>query len=122
MAVDAIFYVPITRIDQDRREVEGVPTSEAVDTFGTVFDYEASKKAFSDWAGNVREMHQPKAASRKADLRFDRRQQAAPGAPASRKARKTPGRSSSMARSMAIPSAPTQRSGNATPANRVASG
>lgn len=66
------FYViPITRIDREQRIVEGVATSEAVDTFGTVFDYDASKKAFSDWAGNVREMHDRKAVGRRFEIRFD---------------------------------------------------
>ena len=42
-----------------------------MDSFGTVFDYEASKRAFARWSGNVREMHQPRAVGRKVDVRCD---------------------------------------------------
>jgi len=66
-------FVPITRveeIDDETCEVVGVATSEAVDSYGTIFDFEGSKKAYERWAdafsrmtdgeskGNVREMHQ----------------------------------------------------------------
>ena len=61
---DARMYAPIVRIDAKKWEVEGVATSEEVDSFGTIFSYEASKKAFQDWSersANVREMHDRKA-------------------------------------------------------------
>jgi hypothetical protein len=66
-------FVPITRveeIDDETCEVIGVATSERVDSFKTIFDFEGSKKAYERWAdafsrmtdgeskGNVREMHQ----------------------------------------------------------------
>jgi hypothetical protein len=69
-------FVPITRveeIDDETCEVVGIATSEAVDSYGTIFDFEASKKAYERWAdafsrmtdgeskGNVREMHQKSA-------------------------------------------------------------
>jgi hypothetical protein len=69
-------FVPITRvdeIDEETCEVVGIATSEAVDSFGTIFDFDASKKAYERWAeafsrmtdgesqGNVREMHQKSA-------------------------------------------------------------
>jgi hypothetical protein len=70
----ALLYAPIVRYDKQKREVEGVATSEAVDTFGTIFSYDASKKAFQKWierTANVREMHQKKAVGKGIGVRFD---------------------------------------------------
>jgi len=70
----ALFYAPITRIDQDKWEVEGVATSEAPDSFNTIFSYDASKRAFEQWASkysNVREMHDRKAVAKGIQYRFD---------------------------------------------------
>ena len=53
----AFMYVPITRIDKDEWVVEGQATSDAIDSYGTVFDYDSSKRAFQAWRGNIREMH-----------------------------------------------------------------
>lgn len=72
--VHTALYAPIVRIDGARREVEGVATSEAVDSFGTIFSYEASKKAFQRWierTANVREMHDKKAVGKGIGVRFD---------------------------------------------------
>jgi hypothetical protein len=69
-----MMYVPITRIDDKNWEVEGVATSEAVDSFNTIFSYEASKKAFQKWierTANVREMHDRKAVGKGVGVRFD---------------------------------------------------
>ena len=69
-----LLYAPIVRIDKEKREVEGVATSEAVDSFGTIFSYEASKKAFQRWierTANVREMHDKKAVGKGIGVRFD---------------------------------------------------
>lgn len=63
--INATFYAPIMRRDDDNWEVEGVLTSEAIDTYGTIFDYESAKRAVEAWAGNVREMHQLKAVGRR---------------------------------------------------------
>jgi len=57
MPAELQLYAPIIRIDREKREVVVRATSEALDTYGTVFDYEASKEAFSKWRGNIREMH-----------------------------------------------------------------
>ena len=54
-------YVPITRIDPEKWTVEGQATSDAIDSYGTIFDYDSSKRAFATWRGNMREMHQLKA-------------------------------------------------------------
>jgi len=69
-------FIPITRIDEESREVWGYATTDQVDSFGTVFDYEASKRAYSEWSnefdirtggeskGNLRAMHQKIAAGK----------------------------------------------------------
>lgn len=70
----ACLYAPITRIDDKKWEVEGVATSEAVDSYGTIFSYEASKKAFQRWierTANVREMHDRKAVGKGIGVYFD---------------------------------------------------
>lgn len=57
--------LPITRtekLEDGRLVVEGCATSEALDGEGTVLDYDASKKAFEVWKGNIREQHDPKKA------------------------------------------------------------
>jgi hypothetical protein len=74
LPTSALLYAPIVRIDKEKREVEGVATSEAVDSFGTIFSYDASKKAFQKWMDrtpNVREMHERKAAGKGIQVRFD---------------------------------------------------
>lgn len=70
-------YMPISymsRRDDDEWIVEGQATAEVPDTFGTIFTYEASKKAFQNWLAryaNVREMHGKKAAGKGISLDFD---------------------------------------------------
>lgn len=63
---------PITKINEELREIWGVATSEALDVQGEIVDYDAAKKAFQVFGeqfsratggeslGAVREMHQPK--------------------------------------------------------------
>lgn len=53
--------IPFTKIDVDKRTVEGFATLDNVDKSGEIIDIEASREAFKDWMGNVREMHGPKA-------------------------------------------------------------
>lgn len=65
-------YIPIAKVDEEKREVWGYATSEAIDSQGDIIDYEASKKAFSSWVGNIREMHDEKRVIGKAiDIQFD---------------------------------------------------
>jgi hypothetical protein len=64
-------YAPIVRVDAPRREIELCATSEAIDSYGTVFDYAASKDAFTRWIGNVREMHARRAVGRRVAVRCD---------------------------------------------------
>jgi phage head maturation protease len=64
-------HLPITKIDEEQRTVWGVATSEAIDSQNDIVDYAASKAAFSDWLGNIREMHQPVAVGKAIDIQFD---------------------------------------------------
>jgi hypothetical protein len=70
-------FMPVTymsRRDADEWIVEGQATAEVPDSFGTIFTYEASKKAFSNWIkkyANVREMHNKVAAGRGLEVNFD---------------------------------------------------
>ncbi len=65
-------YAPFVRRDDSTWEVEGVLTSEDIDTYGTIFDYESAKRAVADWAGNVREQHDPtKAVGRRVEYECD---------------------------------------------------
>lgn len=64
--------IPITKVDEEQRIVTGIATSESVDSQGDIIDFEASKKAFSDWVGNIREMHDPtRAIGKRIDVQFD---------------------------------------------------
>jgi hypothetical protein len=63
--------IPISKIDEEQRVVTGIATSEALDSQGDIVDYEASKKAFSEWGGNIREMHNPVAIGKGIDVQFD---------------------------------------------------
>lgn len=69
--IRAVLPCEIRIVDEDKREIEVCATSEAVDSYGTVFGYDASKDAFNRWAGNVREMHDRKAVGRKVAVRYD---------------------------------------------------
>lgn len=62
-------FVPITKVDEEKREVWGIATEEVEDLSGEVMDYESSKPLFEAWSahasevtggkslGNIREMH-----------------------------------------------------------------
>jgi hypothetical protein len=76
-------FAQIAKIDEARREVWGVATSEIVDKDGEVFDYQSSKPYFKSWSdeiskatdgkslGNVREMHEPSAVGKLVEIGFD---------------------------------------------------
>lgn len=55
-------YAPIVRTDPKEWVIEGQVTSDQIDHYGTIFDYEASKEAFQTWRGNIREQHDSKRA------------------------------------------------------------
>lgn len=63
--------VPITKVDEEKRMVWGYATVEELDSADTIITYEASKKAFSKWIGNIREMHNPIAIGKKVEVQFD---------------------------------------------------
>lgn len=63
--------IPISKIDEDQRIVVGIATDETLDSQGDIVDYEASKKAFSEWKGNIREMHGDTAIGKAIDVQFD---------------------------------------------------
>jgi len=61
----------VKNFDPRTRMVYGVVTGEAVDSQGDILTYEGSKAALTEWAGNIREMHQPRAVGRRVNLHFD---------------------------------------------------
>ena len=63
--------IPITKIDEDQRMIWGYATVEEVDAHGEIIGYEASKKAFSNWVGNIREMHGDTAIGKAIEVKFD---------------------------------------------------
>ena len=63
--------IPITKVDEEQRMVYGYATVEELDSHGEIITYEASKKAFSNWIGNIREMHQDIAVGKAIEIEFD---------------------------------------------------
>ena len=76
-------FIPITKIDQEKRLVYGEITSEGVDKSGEAFDYDTSKPYYEKWSseiekategksvGNLRVMHTAKVAGKLTDISFD---------------------------------------------------
>lgn len=59
------FHMPILKTEKladGRLLIEGVATSEAIDSDGEVMDYDTAKSAFASWKGNIREQHDVKKA------------------------------------------------------------
>ncbi|MDD2857784.1 MAG: hypothetical protein PHU75_03830 [Candidatus Nanopelagicales bacterium] len=68
------FTIPISKAEEQADGsviVEGIATSEAVDSQGEIVDYDAAKTSFGLWPGNIREMHQPIAAGRSLGVTAD---------------------------------------------------
>lgn len=63
--------IPIAKIDEDQRMVYGYATVEEIDAHGEIIGYEASKKAFGAWIGNIRDMHQDIAVGKNMETEFD---------------------------------------------------
>lgn len=63
--------IPIAKIDEDQRMVYGYATVEEIDAHGEIIGYEASKKAFGNWIGNIRDMHQDIAVGKNMETEFD---------------------------------------------------
>lgn len=53
--------IPFTKVNTEKRTVEGFATLDNVDKSREILDIDASKVAFAAWPGNIREMHQKKA-------------------------------------------------------------
>lgn len=68
---DFRFTVPISKVDKAKRLITGVATAEVLDAHGQIVDYESAKRAFGEWKGNIREMHQPVAVGKAVDITFD---------------------------------------------------
>lgn len=77
------FFAPITKVNEETREVEGVLALERKDKTGDIMDYASSKEHFVAWSneihkasggksfGNVREMHGRIAAGKLTAIEFD---------------------------------------------------
>lgn len=61
--------VPFFKVDEERRIVSGFATLDNVDRQKDVVDAEASMKAFDQFRGNLREMHQPIAVGKVTNFR-----------------------------------------------------
>ena len=76
-------FIPITKIDEEKREVYGVGAVEIADHSNQIFDYATSKPRIQKWSsetqlrsqgkslGNVREMHKASAAGKVIKIDFD---------------------------------------------------
>lgn len=76
-------FIPITKIDEEKRLVYGRITDESVDKAGEAWDYELSKPYWEAWSaeiekategksvGNLRSMHSSKVAGKLTELVFD---------------------------------------------------
>ena len=76
-------FLPLAKVDLDRRLITGVATAETPDRSGEIFDYASSKPYFEKWSaeaeaasggkslGAVRAMHGPVAAGKLTDIGFD---------------------------------------------------
>jgi len=65
---DFKLYLPILKVDKENRTVSGYATTESIDKQGEVVDYAASKDAFAEWGGNLREMHEAKAVGKAVEV------------------------------------------------------
>lgn len=50
---------PIDMVKKEQRIVSGIATADNIDKSNDIVDFEASKEAFANWGGNIREMHAP---------------------------------------------------------------
>lgn len=66
-----VIGVPLVKINAEKRMVEGFATLDNLDQAGDIVDSAASKEAFADWVGNIREMHQKVAVGKAVDWRPD---------------------------------------------------
>lgn len=64
--------MPFNKVDSEKRMVSGFATLDNVDRQNDIVTPEASKKAFSKFRGNIREMHQPKAVGKMVSFKEDK--------------------------------------------------
>jgi len=75
-------FIPVIKVDEERRLVYGTMVEEVVDNSGEIFDYGTSKPYFEAWTqkyqeltdgashGNLRAMHQPISAGKLTEMEF----------------------------------------------------
>lgn len=61
------FTFPFQKINQEQRIVTGIATADNVDLADDIVNFDASVEAFSNWVGNIREMHSPIAVGKLVD-------------------------------------------------------
>jgi hypothetical protein len=64
--------MPFAKVDQERRIVSGFATLDNIDRQNDIVTPEASMKAFENFRGNIREMHQPKAIGKMVAFKEDK--------------------------------------------------
>lgn len=53
------FTFPFQKINKEQRIVTGIATADNIDLADDIVNFDASVEAFSNWIGNIREMHSP---------------------------------------------------------------
>lgn len=83
MTDNLAMFIPLTKVDVEKREVWGRATQEVWDAHDEIMDYDSSKPFFGKWSdvtklrsqgkskGNLREMHQPSAAGKLIAIDFN---------------------------------------------------
>jgi hypothetical protein len=61
------FTFPFQKINEEKRIVTGIATADNPDLVDDVVNFDASVEAFSNWIGNIREMHSPVAVGKLVD-------------------------------------------------------
>ena len=62
---------PIAKVNKEKRTVSGFASLDNVDRHGDIVTAEASKRAFENFRGNIREMHGPSAVGKMIDFKED---------------------------------------------------
>jgi regulator of replication initiation timing len=62
---------PIAKVNKEKRTVSGFASLDNVDRHGDIVKAEASKEAFDNFRGNIREMHGPSAVGKMIDFKED---------------------------------------------------
>jgi len=69
---DVRLSMPFAKVDQERRTVSGFATLDNIDKQQDIVTTEASLGAFTNFRGNIREMHQPSAVGRMVSFKEDK--------------------------------------------------